>query len=321
MSAILVTDHPALDVDLERAEADAAGAQLVVASTGDEKELLALAAQAVAILTCFKTVTAAVINAAPALKVVSRYGVGVDNIAVGAATARGIPVTNVPDYCVDEVAEHVIALLLTLRRKTAAYDSAVRSGNWSREVGVPIRRLAGSVLGVVGFGRIGRAVVQRAIGLGLEVLVAAPHASLREVRAAGAALKSVDELFEASDAITLHVPLTTETTHLVSRLRLAAMKPTAALINCSRGAVVDLDALATALEDGSIAGAALDVFAPEPLPHGHPLFSTPNTLLTPHVAYYSEESMVELRRRAIGNVVAVLSGRTPEHVVNGILGS
>jgi D-3-phosphoglycerate dehydrogenase len=316
MLTVLVTDHPAPTTDIEAALLTPIGARLLVAATGDEEELVGHAPQADAILTCFKHVTPAVVRAATKLRVIGRYGVGVDNIAVDMATERGIPVTNVPVYCVDEVAEHAIALLLTLARATAKYDASVRAGEWDIRIGMPLRRLAGSVLGVVGFGHIGRAVASRARALGLRVLIADPFASADQAREIDAELVDLDDLLRISDAVSLHVPLNADTHHLLDSRRLGLMKPTAFLINCARGAIVDLQSLTVALLDGRLAGAGIDVFEPERLPADHPLLRLRNTVLTPHVAFYSEESIAELQRAATQNVVDVLTGRPSANVVN-----
>lgn len=316
MYTVLVTDHPAPTTDIESRLLAPLGGRLVIAVTGTEEELLRLAPEADAILTCFKHVTPAVIRAAPRLRVIGRYGVGVDNIAVDVATELNIPVTNVPVYCVDEVAEHALAMFLTLARRTAVYDASVRAGEWNLEIGVPMHRVSGSVFGVVGFGHIGRAVAQRARALGMRVVVTDQYASEEAVRSSGAELLELADLLAVSDAVSLHVPLTADTRHLIDADRLALMKPTAFLINCARGAIVDLDALAVALRDGQIAGAGIDVFEPERLPIGHPLMALRNTVLTPHVAFYSEESIAELQRQATENVIAVLQGRTPTNLVN-----
>jgi D-3-phosphoglycerate dehydrogenase / 2-oxoglutarate reductase len=318
MYTVLVTDHPAPSTDVEAGVLAAVGARLVLAETGSESELVALAPEADAILTCFKHVTPAVVKAAPRLRVIGRYGVGVDNIAVETATERGVVVANVPVYCVDEVAEHSIAMLLALARKIVRYDGAVRAGRWEIETGMPIHRLAGSVLGVVGYGHIGRAVAARARGLNMRVLVSDPSESPDVVRADGAEPRSLDELLRESDAVSLHAPLSSETRHMVDARRLATMKPGAFLVNCARGAIIDHDALATALQEGRIGGAALDVFEPERLPVGHALFGLDNVVLTPHVAFYSEESIAELQHEAASNVAAVLSGRQPASTVNGV---
>ncbi len=316
MYRVLVTDHPAPDTRIEEQILGAVGAELVVAPTGDEAELVSLVEDADAILTCFRRVTPAVVGAGRRLRVIGRYGVGVDNIAVDAATALGIPVTNVPVYCVDEVAEHVLALLLTLARGTAKYDASVRAGRWDIKDGMPMHRLAGSLLGVVGFGHIGRAVASRSMALGLRVIVTDPFTTDAEAAEAGVELAPLDDLLRVSDAVSLHVPLTPETRHLLDARRLALMKRTAFLINCARGAIVDLDALASSLARRELAGAGLDVFEPERLPADHRLTTLRNTVLTPHVAFYSEESIADLQRQAAENVAAVLAGRQPRNVVN-----
>jgi D-3-phosphoglycerate dehydrogenase len=313
---ILVTDHPAPTTEIEARLVDEIGGELLVATTGDEPELVALAADADAILTCFRKVTPAVVAAAPKLRVIGRYGVGLDNIAVDDASARGVPVTNVPTYCVEEVADHAMALLLTLARGTAVYDASVRAGGWDIATGMPLHRIRGRTLGVVGFGHIGRQVVSRARAFGMDVLVSDRSATDDEVAAHGATLTDLDDLLGRSDAVSLHVPLDASTRHLLDRRRLALMRPGAVLINCARGAVVDLEALTAALRSGRLGGAGLDVFDPERLPADHPIIGLRNTVLTPHVAFYSEESIVELQTRATQNVIDVLSGRMPQHVAN-----
>jgi D-3-phosphoglycerate dehydrogenase len=316
MSVVLVTDHPAPDTAIEARMLETVGGVLRVAPTGAEDELVAMAADADAILTCFKHVTPAVVRAAPNLRVIGRYGVGVDNIAVSTASELGIPVTNVPVYCVDEVAEHALALMLTLARGTALYDASVREGAWDLALGMPLHRISGSTLGIIGFGHIGQAVATRARALGLTLLVNDRSATEADVAPFGARLAGLDELLAASDVVSLHVPLTPETTGLIDARRLALMRPNAILINCARGAIVDLDALAEALAERRIAGAGLDVFVPERLPVDHPLVGLRNVALTPHVAFYSEESIAELQARATQNVIDVLTGVRPEHIVN-----
>lgn len=302
---VLVTDYTWADTSVEAAVLGEVGAELVHAPTGEEAELVELVRDCDAILTCFRHVTPAVVRAGTGLRVIGRYGVGTDNIAVDVATELGIPVTNVPVYCADEVAEHVIALLFALVRGIPRYDRAIRAGDWSLATGLPTRRIAGTTLGIVGHGPIGRALERRARGLGMDVLV--------HTRSGGVALA---RLLAESDHVSLHVPATAETERLVDADFLAAMKPTAYLVNCARGAVIDHDALLAALRDGTIAGAGLDVFDPEPLPAGHPLLELPNVVATPHTAFYSAESIASLARLAAENVAAVLSGGRPASVVN-----
>lgn len=316
MAIILVTDHPAPTTDIEARLVAQVGGELRIARSGDEAELMELVGDAVGILTNFRHVTEAVVRAGSNLRVISRYGVGVDNIAVETATGLGVLVTNVPVYCVDEVAEHAMALLLALVRGTAVYDASVRAGAWDLGVGMPLHRLAGSTLGVVGFGHIGRAVVQRARAFGMTVLVTDRSASATEIARHGAELTGLEDLLGRSDAVSLHVPLADSTRHLLDARRLALMRPTAFLINCARGAVVDLDALADALGSGRLAGAGIDVFDPERLPRDHPLIGLRNTVLTPHVAFYSEESLADVQTNATQNIVDVLTGRPVLNVVN-----
>ncbi|WP_027006126.1 C-terminal binding protein [Conexibacter woesei] len=311
---VLITDITWADTAIEDEVFARVGAETVLAKTGEEDELVELVRDADAILTCFAHVTPRVIAASNRLRVIGRYGVGTDNIAVEAATRRGLPVTNVPVYCTDEVAEHVLGMLLALVRGFALYDRAVRVGDWSLGVGLPTRRVAGSTLGVVGFGAIGQTVARKAQGLDMEVI--AHDADEVRVRAAGVEPVALGELARRADAVSVHVPLLDGTRHLVDAEFLKAMKPTAYLLNAARGAIVDLDALAQALADGTIAGAGIDVFEPERLPADHPLLAQDRLLATPHTAFYSEESMRDLARQAAENVAAVLAGEQPAAVVN-----
>jgi D-3-phosphoglycerate dehydrogenase len=307
MRRVLVTDISWPDTAIEQEVLAAVGAELVLAPSGAEAELVALGRDADAILTCFAHVTPAVVAAGERLQVIGRYGIGVDNIAVAEATARGIPVTNVPAYCLDEVGEHVLAMILSLVRGLHRYDRAVRAGDWSLAIGLPTRRVRGTTLGIVGYGRIGQALATKARAFGIEIVVHDPHAP-----------DSLDllELAARSDFVSLHVPATDETTGMIDAAFLAVMKPTAYLINAARGALVDQDALVAALEGGQIAGAGLDVFTPERLASDHPLLRCDRVLATPHTAFYSEESMAQLARLAAENVAAVLDGRRPAAVVN-----
>jgi D-3-phosphoglycerate dehydrogenase len=292
------------------------GARLVVAESGEEEELLALVPDADGILTCFKRVSPEVVRAGRRLRVIGRYGIGVDNIAVEEATRLGIPVTNVPAYCVDEVAEHVLAFIFALERGICAYDSAVREGDWALSRGLPIRRIAGRTLGVVGFGKIGQTLARKAAGLGLRVVASSLSLSPESARALGVEAVPLGELAAIADYVSVHAPLTPETSGLVDRTFLRTMKPTAYLLNAARGAIVDQEALVEALREGWIAGAGLDVFVPEQLPLDHPLLAFPNVIATPHVAFFSEESVLELEVKAAENVAAILDGRRPAEVVN-----
>jgi D-3-phosphoglycerate dehydrogenase len=228
----------------------------------------------------------------------------------------GIPVTNVPAYCLDEVAEHVLGMVFALTRRIHLYDRAVRDQDWSLAAGQPIHRIAGRTLGVVGFGKIGQTVAARAIGVGMRVLAYDPRAPDSAFAQAGIERADLLELAARSDFVTLHVPATQETDHLIDATVLAAMRPTSYLINTARGSVVDQDALVEALQGGRLAGAGLDVFVPERLPADHPLMASDRVLRTPHVAFYSEESLADLAAAAARNVADVLRGGRPRDTVN-----
>jgi glyoxylate reductase len=249
-------------------------------------------------------VGAAVLDAAPRLRAIANMAVGTDNIDVAAAAARGIPVGNTPDVLTDATADLAFALLLALARRIVPGAAAVRAGEWrtwepARNLGAD---LAGATLGIVGWGRIGRAVARRAEGFGMKVI----HSS----RSSGVAL---EEVLEASDFVSLHVPLTDETRHLIDAGALALMRPTALLVNTARGGVVDQDALREALHAGTIAGAALDVTDPEPLPPDHPLLDAPNLLVVPHVGSATVHTRAKMAAMAVDNLLAALDGRPMPH--------
>jgi D-3-phosphoglycerate dehydrogenase / 2-oxoglutarate reductase len=247
-----------------------------------------------------------------------RAGIGYDIIDVESATAAGIWVANVPDYCVDEVADHAILLLLSAWRRSRELERVWRAGAWvDPDLVPPVHRIRGRRLGVVGFGRIGRAVAQRARGFGFEVVAHDPVVADETLIAAGVTPIALDSLFETSDAITLHCPLTPETRHLVDADRLAKVKPGLVLVNTSRGGLVDLAALDAALDDGRIAALGLDVLEDEPDPDlSRPLFRRPNVLLTPHLAWYSLESRRDLAVQAAEEAYRFISGRRPRNLVN-----
>jgi D-3-phosphoglycerate dehydrogenase len=313
---VLVTDYTWPSTAPEAAVLAEAGARLLLAQTGSEDELLSLVGEADAILTCFAQVPASVVRAGARLQVIGRYGIGVDNIAVAEATRLGIPVTNVPAYCLDEVAEHALALLFACARSVCRYDAAVRTGNWALQTGMPLFRLRGRTLGIIGFGKIGQTLAAKARGLGLRVVAHDPSAPEAEISGQQCEPLALEALLAQADYVSLHVPLTASTRHLMNAERLRRMKPTAYLVNTSRGGVIDQAALVQALREGWIAGAGLDVFEPERLPADHPLLALPNLVATPHIAFYSEESVLELEVKAARNVVAILTGKRPEAVVN-----
>ena len=313
---VLVTDYTWPSTAPEAEVLARVGARLLEAETGSEEELLRLVPQADAILTCFKQVPASVVRAGTKLQVIGRYGIGVDNIPVDEATRLGIPVTNVPAYCLDEVAEHALALLLAGARRIVRYDRAVQADDWSLATGMPVYRVAGRTLAIIGFGKIGRTLARKAAVLDLQVLAHDPWVPDEEVRAAGAEPAGLDEALARADFLSVHTPLTEDTQHLLNAERLARIKPGAFVINTARGALIDQEALLAALQSGRVSGAGLDVFVPEHLPAGHPLLAQPGVIATPHTAFYSEESVLELERLAAQNVADILSGRRPADVVN-----
>jgi D-3-phosphoglycerate dehydrogenase len=315
--AVLVTDYAWPSLEPERAIFGALGAELLVAETGDEEELIGLAPRADAILTNWKPVTPAVLDAAPRCRVVSRYGIGLDNIAVERATELGIPVTNVPDFCLDEVSDHALALLLACARRIVPFARATRDGAWRQPpADRPLPRLRGQTLGLVGYGQIARALVPKALGLGLRVMAYTPRLPADALAPFGTATNDLGALLRAADYVSLHVPVTAETRGMIDAGALRRMKPTAYLINTSRGALVDERALHRALAEGWIAGAALDVLAHEPPDPADPLLVLDNVIATPHVAFSSAASIDDLQRRAAGHVAQALRGETPDHVVN-----
>ena len=312
---VLITDYIWPDTGPEREILEPLGVEIIEADRGDEDRLVELARDVDGILTCFALTTGNVIKASPKLKVVSRYGIGVDNIAVDVATELGIPVAYVPDYCVEEVADHAMALLLALVRGINRYDPHTKAGGWDLQVGRPLVRLRGSRLGIAGFGRIGREAAQRAAAFGMNIAVFDPFLKEGDLPP-GMELVSLDRLIEESDFITLHVPLTDDTHHLIDAAALAKMKDTALLINTCRGPVVDEFALAEALDTGQIAGAGIDVTDIQPPADDHPLRSAKNCVLTPHAAFCSEGSVLELEQRAAQAVADVFNGIVPRNPFN-----
>lgn len=313
---VLITDYAWPTLDIEREILGAAGADLLVAETGVEEELIALAPQADAILTCWQRVTARVLDAATRCRTVGRYGIGLDNIAVEHATALGIPVTNVPDFCLEEVADHALALLLACARRIVPFARATHAGVWDLGAGRPIARLRGQTLGLIGYGGIGQTLAAKARGIGFAIMAYTPRLAPGPLEPSGTATNDLGALLRASDYVSIHAPLTPETRGLMDAGALRQMKPTAYLINTSRGALIDEAALRTALTEGWIAGAALDVLAQEPPDPAHPLLALDNVIATPHAAFYSEASTADLARKAATQAAAVLRGETPPNLVN-----
>ena len=310
---VLLTDYAWNDLDIERNTLAEIDAELIVAPRQDVETLAPLAADADAIMTNWAKVPAAVIEAGPRLRIVSRLGIGLDNIDVACATARRIVVTNIPDYCLIEVAEHALALLLALARKVGFYHHETKAGKYDLKAGPVLRRIEGQTLGIVGLGNIGRRLAAKATALGLRVVATSRS---RPEPPPGVRYVSLDELLATSDYISLHMPLVAETRHIIGADQFARMKPSAYLINTARGGLIDHAALAAALEGGRLAGAALDVQDPEPPNLGQAPWNDPRVIVTPHAAFVSLESLENLRSRTACQVATRLTGGVPENVVN-----
>lgn len=320
---VVVSDYDYGDVDIERSVVEAAGFELIAAQAKSEEELIAVG-DASAILCQYAYVGAQTIAALPNLKVIARYGVGVDIVDVEAATRANVLVTNVRDYCHEEVADHAMAMMLAMVRKLRVYDRATRAGVWAWQAGRPVHRLRGATLGLLAFGVIAKEIVRRAHPFGLRILVHDPYVADSEITDEGCLSGSFKDVIEQADILMVQAPLTPETRGLIGEAELMRMKPTAYLINTARGPIVDNDALFKALSQKWIAGAALDDTVEEPAKRrswqpDNPLFLLDNVYITPHAAYYSEESIAFCRRFAAEETVRVLRGERPLNPVNDVV--
>jgi D-3-phosphoglycerate dehydrogenase len=307
---VVVSDQVFPSVDLERRILAEIDADLVVAS-GTRDEVLEIARDADAILNTYLPFDADAIERLERCKIIARYGIGVDNIDLDAARRKGIVVTNVPDYCVEEVATHTLALILAVARKVVTADRLVRDGEWTIEPLRPLRRLSELTVGLLGYGKIARRVAAALETLGAEMVVYDPY-----VQPGPDTPRLVDlgELLSSADILSIHAPLTPETRGMIDREALAKMKPGSYLVNTSRGPLVVLEDLLEALREGRLAGAALDVFENEPV-NPAVIADVPNLIATPHMAYYSEEALEESQRKAATQVVKVLTGQEPDYRV------
>ena len=316
---VAITDWTFPDLEIEERILKTAGCEVVARNCKTEAELIALVTNADAVITQFARINAAVIGAMNRARAIVRYGIGVDNVDLDAARARGIAVSNIPDYCIDEVADHTLAYILGLTRQVVAHTADLRAGNWRLAVPVPeMKALRDQTVGVIGFGRIGREVVSRLLPFKCRVLVHDPVVSAGDIAAAGAAAATLDEIFSAADIVTLHCPSTAATRRLIGPATLEKMKPGALLINVARGDLVDTAALVSALQSKHLAAAALDVFDPEPLPADHPLRTLPNVIIAPHIASVSVVAVKKLREGAATRAATAARGELPPNVVNGI---
>jgi D-3-phosphoglycerate dehydrogenase len=307
---IVVTDANFPHFHLEQAVASDHAASYEQAQCKTHEDVLRAASRADVLLVQFAHITAEVIDCLPATGAVIRYGLGLDNIDVKAAVRRGVRVAYVPDYATGEVADHTAALILASVRKILPLDASVRSGRWDPVAVLrPLQSLAQSVVGFVGFGRVGREVHARLKPFGFKSVVSDPYTSPSIVRSLGAEPLDLETMFSMADVVSLHAPLTPTTKHLINAARLRNMKPSAVVVNTARGALIDTEALETALAEEWIAGAALDVFETEPLPADSRLRNFPNVILTPHAAWYSSESALRVQQLAADELDRHLSGQ------------
>ncbi|WP_170395858.1 C-terminal binding protein [Ruegeria arenilitoris] len=319
---VVITDYDFGDVAVETEILEAAGAEVIALQAKRQEDLFDVAPHCAAMMNQYARIGKETITRMRNCEVIARYGVGVDIVDVGTATEKGILVTNVQNYCTEEVADHAIALWLTLARKLPDYDRATHAGVWQWQSGQPVYRLRGRTMGVVSLGKIGQAIVARAQSFGVTVIAYDPYLPRDVAAKIGVELVSKPELLARSDYILMQAPMTPNTHHFLSDAEFSVMKPGAILVNTGRGPTVDNKALFRALTEGHLAAAGLDDPEEEPAkranwtPDDNPLFTLPNVLVTPHAAYYSEESIHAARVTAASQVAKVLTGQKPDYTVN-----
>jgi D-3-phosphoglycerate dehydrogenase len=311
---IFITDYSFANLEPERAAL--AGSVIRNAQCKTAADVIAQAGDADVLMVQWAPITAEVLDALPRVRLVVRYGIGVDNVDLAAASARGVVVCNVPDYSIDEVADHTVALALSLGRQLSAIDARTRGCVWKLAPVSPMPAFREMTFAVAGFGRIGRSVLERARPFKFRLAAYDPVVPAAEFERLGVQRLELDTLFREADVLSLHSPLLPQTKHLVNAHRLATMKPAAVVVNTARGGLVDTVALATALKDRRIGFAGLDVFEDEPLPADHPLRQCDNALLTSHVAWYSERSLEQLQRLAAEEAARFVRGEPVMNRVN-----
>ena len=313
---VVVTDYEFATLAPEKEVLDKVGVEFVAVQCRTEEEVIEAAKDADGIINQYAPITRKVIENLNNCKVISRYGVGVNTIDVDAATEHGIIVGNVTDYCMDEVSDHAFALIMACARKVVLLNDAVKNGNWDYKVSVPIYRLRGRVLGLIGLGRIPQSLAAKAQAFGIKVVAFDPFVPAHVAEGLNVELLDLNELCAQADFISVHAPLIDSTKGMIGEEQFNVMKKEAFIVNTARGPVIDEKALITALQEGKIAGAGLDVLEEEPIQADNPLLKMDNVILNPHVAWYSEEAELELKRKTAGNVADVLSGFYPTYLFN-----
>lgn len=319
---IVITDYDYGDVRVETEILEAAGAEVIALQAKTQDDLFEAARDCFGMMNQYARIGAETIAQMQLCKVIARYGVGVDIVDVEAATKKNILVTNVRDYCTEEVADHAISLWLTLARKLPFYDKATKAGIWKWQSGAPIHRIRGRTMGIVSFGKIGQAIAERARAFGVEIIVYDPFLPAEIAAEHGGRLVDKETLLINSDYLIMQAPMTKDTRHFLSDPEFELMKPGAIVVNTGRGPTIDNKALYKALTENQIAAAGLDDPEEEPAkraswsPADNPIFTLPNVIVTPHAAYYSEESIQAAREAAAGEVASVLLGRNPRFPVN-----
>ena len=317
---IIITDWTFSDLSIEELMAQADGTTLVGKQCKSAADLVALVADADAVITQFAKIDAAVIGAMQRARVIVRYGIGVDNVDLDAARQRNIPVCNVPDYCMDEVADHTLAFILATTRQVVPNTLHLRAGKWGLASPLTaMQALKNLTVGVIGFGRIGREVVSRLLAFKCRVVVFDPVVPAAEIAKHGAQpAASFDDLLAQSDIVTPHCPSTAKTKKMFNAEAFAKMRPGAIFINVGRGDLADSAALTAALQSGKLGGAALDVFDPEPIPADHPILKMPNVIVAAHIASASPPAVRKLRESAAALALKALRGEPLPNIVNGV---
>jgi D-3-phosphoglycerate dehydrogenase len=312
---LIITDHSFPSLDFERELLNGEDVELEYVQATSEREVVDAIEGADAVLATNAPITSEVFEAGDDLQVVGRYGIGVDTVDVEAATEAGVQVVNVASYCEEEVSTHALALLLSVVRRTAAFDREIRAEKWDWMEAIPLQRLGGKTVGFAGFGKIAHNLLKKMQGFDVDFVAYDPYLSGKEVAEFGAEKLSFDEFVGAVDIVSVHTPLTEETAGLFDASVFERMDDSAVLVNTSRGGVVDIEALSQAVESGEIYGAGLDVLPHEP-PEAGEIVDHDRIVYTPHVGWYSEEAMAELRQTAISGILDVLNGKEPANRVN-----